>query len=61
MMLFPAEILAVRATRRSLDLPMPKVEHAIMFTNLVTTQPVGEWPSDPLLARMRAAVSKVTR
>jgi hypothetical protein len=61
MMLFPAEILAVRATRKSLDLPMPKVEHALMFTNLVTTQPVGDWPEDPLLSRMRAAVSKVTR
>jgi hypothetical protein len=61
MMLFPAEILAIRAVRKSLDLPMPKVEHALMHTNLVTTAPEGDWPADPLLQRMRAAVTRPSR
>lgn len=61
MMLFPAEILAVAAVRKSLDLRMPKVEHPLMFTNLVSTAPTGAWPSEPLLQRMRAAVSRSSR
>lgn len=51
-MLLPLAVLAVRAVRRSLDLPTPKVEHPMMFTNLVQTAPAGAWPEDPWLARL---------
>lgn len=61
MLLFPAEILAVAAVRKSLDLRMPKVEHPLMFTNLALTAPSGPWPTDPLLKGMRTAVSRAGR
>ncbi len=61
MMLYPAEILAVAAVRKCLDLRTPKVEHPLMFTNLVATSASGSWPSDPLLQRMRTAVSRIGR
>ena len=57
-MLIPAAVLAVRAVRRSLDLRTPKIEHPMMFTNLVQSTAVGAWPQDPLLQRMRAAVPR---
>lgn len=57
-MLFPAEALAVRAVRRELDLPWPKVEHPLMFTNLVTMAPEGPWPTDSLLARIERAADQ---
>lgn len=55
--LFPAELFAVRAVRRDLDLPMPKVEHALLYTNLATMQPDGPWPRDPLLARLQQTIA----
>lgn len=51
-MLMPVAVLAVRAVRKSLDLRTPKVEHAMMFTNLVQTSPSGPWPEDPWLSRL---------
>jgi hypothetical protein len=49
---FPVEVLALANVRRSCELPMPKVEHALMFTNMVTMQPCGPWPHDELVARL---------
>ncbi|MEQ1632783.1 MAG: hypothetical protein ABL997_10450 [Planctomycetota bacterium] len=57
-MLVPAAVLAVRAVRTSLDLRTPKVEHSMMFTNLVQTTAEGAFLDDPLLQRMRAAVPR---
>ncbi|MCR9244797.1 MAG: hypothetical protein NXI31_07180 [bacterium] len=48
--LYPLEIVATANVRRWLDLPTPKVEHAMMFTNLVTMKPASDWPRDPLVA-----------
>lgn len=42
--LYPLEVMAVRQVREWLGLPMPKVEHALMFTNLVTMRPDPKWP-----------------
>jgi hypothetical protein len=50
--LYPVEVLAVRSVRDLLGLPMPKVDHALMFTNLVTMPPTGPWPADELVARL---------
>lgn len=51
-LLFPVEVLAVRAVRAALGLSTPKVEHPLMYTNLATMQPHGPWPRDELLARL---------
>ena len=53
MLLYPAEVLALRRIRADLELPMPKVEHVMMFTNLVQSAPRGPWPVDPLLTRLQ--------
>ncbi len=50
--LYPVEVLAVRTVRQQLGLPMPKVDHPLMFTNLATMAPVRPWPHDELLARL---------
>lgn len=52
--LYPAEMLAIRAVRRELELPWPKVEHPLLFTNLVTMPVAGAWPTDSLLQRIEA-------
>lgn len=57
-MLYPAEVLAVRAIRHDLGLPWPKVEHALMFTNLATMVPGGPWPKDALLHRIEQRVDR---
>ncbi len=44
--LYPLEVIAVRQVREWLGLPTPKVEHALMFTNLVTMRPDPKWPRD---------------
>ena len=49
--LYPVEVLAVRNVRDLLGLPTPKVDHPLMFTNLVTMPP-GPWPIDELVARL---------
>jgi hypothetical protein len=56
--LFPVEVLAVRAVREWLGLPMPKVEHALMFTNLVTMAPRGPWPRHELVQRLEHALQR---
>ena len=43
--LYPLEILAVRNVRQWLDLKMPKVDHPMMSTNLVTMIPRKPWPT----------------
>ena len=53
MLLYPAEVLAVRRIRADLELHMPKVEHVLMFSNLVQSAPRGPWPVDPLLTRIQ--------
>jgi len=50
--LYPVEVLALASVRRFCGLPMPKIEHALMFTNMVTMQPRGPWPHDDLVARL---------
>ncbi|MBL8724628.1 MAG: hypothetical protein JNK49_11310 [Planctomycetes bacterium] len=49
---FPLEVLAVAAVRQWCELPMPKVEHPLMFTNLVTMAPTGPWPRPELVQRL---------
>jgi hypothetical protein len=44
--LYPLEVIAVRQVREWLGLPTPKIEHALMFTNLVTMRPDPKWPRD---------------
>lgn len=56
--LYPAEIFALRSVRRALELPMPRVEHALLFTNLGTMAPRGPWPEDELLRRLRRRVAR---
>lgn len=50
--LYPVEAIAVRNVRDWLDLPSGKVEHPLMFTNLVTMPPSPAWPSQPLLTAL---------
>ncbi len=52
MQLYPAEVLAVLATRAWLDLPCPKVEHPLMHTNLVTMTPGRAWPEHDLTSAL---------
>ena len=61
MMLFPAEVLAVRSVRLSLELRMPKVEHPLMFTNLVNSVPRGKWPVTPLLTQIQRELVRDSR
>lgn len=49
--LYPFEVLAVRHVRDWLGLPTPKVEHALMFTNLGQMQPTTPWPSHAAVQR----------
>ncbi len=51
-LLYPAELLAIRAVRVDLEHGWPKVEHPLMFTNLATMTPIGPWPDDSLLRRI---------
>ncbi|MFY9342382.1 MAG: hypothetical protein WAT39_07825 [Planctomycetota bacterium] len=50
--LYPVEVLAVRAVREWLELPMPKVEHPLMFTNLGQMVPARPWPRHELVQRL---------
>jgi hypothetical protein len=43
--LYPFTALAIRHVRDWLGLPMPRIEHALMFTNLGTMQPTTPWPT----------------
>lgn len=53
--LYPVEVFAVRGVRLFCELPMPKVEHALMFTNLATMPVQGPWPADSLTAKLERA------
>ena len=50
--LYPVEIVAIRNVRRWLDLTSPKVDHALMATNLGTMAPRTPWPGDELVRRL---------
>lgn len=47
--LYPVEVLAVRAVRDWLGLPMPKVDHPLMHGNLAYMQPTRPWPPHELV------------
>jgi hypothetical protein len=51
-LMFPVSVLAVRSVRTAFGLPMPKVEHPLMFTNLLNSAPRGPWPPDPMVTRL---------
>jgi len=51
-LLYPLEVLAVRAVRDGLGLPTPKVEHPLMYTNLAQMAPDPRWPAHDLAARL---------
>lgn len=50
--LYPFEVLAVRRVRDWLGLATPKVEHALLFTNLGQMQPTTPWPAHELVQRL---------
>lgn len=50
--LYPFEALAVRHVRDWLGLTTPKVEHALMFTNLGQMQPSTPWPPHEVVQRL---------
>ncbi|MCU0866655.1 MAG: hypothetical protein MUC36_22960 [Planctomycetes bacterium] len=50
--IYPVEILAFRNVREWLGLPMPKVDHPIMHSNLVTMQAGKGWPQHELVQRL---------
>ncbi|HEX6810878.1 MAG TPA: hypothetical protein VF384_04570 [Planctomycetota bacterium] len=50
--MYPVEVLAIRSVRDLLGMPTPKVDHALMFTNLVTMMPQAPWPADELVQRL---------
>jgi hypothetical protein len=50
--LYPFEALAVRHVRDWLGLTTPKIEHALMFTNLGQMQPGTPWPAHDLVQRL---------
>jgi hypothetical protein len=49
---YPLEALAVRAVRELLGLPLPRVDHPLLFTNLGTMSPPRTWPRHELLSRL---------
>jgi hypothetical protein len=56
--MYPVEVLAVRAVRQWLGLPMPKVDHPLMFTNLVTMAPSTPWPQHELVTRLERELQR---
>jgi hypothetical protein len=50
--LYPVEILALRSVREWLGLAMPKVDHPLMHTNLVTLAMPKAWPTHELVQRL---------
>lgn len=49
---YPFEVMAVRDVREWRELPMPRVEHPLMFTNLAQMEPRTPWPRDELVRRL---------
>ena len=56
--LYPLEAIAVLKVRQWLELPAPRVEHALMFTNLVTMKPTGPWPSNQTVTRLERLLAQ---
>lgn len=56
--LYPVEVLAVRAVRDWLGLPMPKVDHPLLFTNLGTMTPTRPWPQHELVQRLERELQR---
>jgi hypothetical protein len=56
--LFPLEALAIRHVRDWLDLPTPKFDHPLMFTNLVTMTPDPTWPDHELVQLLEALLRR---
>jgi hypothetical protein len=56
--LYPVEVIAVRNVRQWLELPTPKVEHALMFTNLGQMTPRTPWPDSELALRLEPRGSR---
>lgn len=50
--LYPLELHAIAHVREWLELPTPKVDHALMHGNLGTMRPRTPWPSSELVARV---------
>ena len=55
---YPVEALAVRNVREQLGLPTAKIDHPLMFTNLVTMVPARTWPTDELVARLERQLQR---
>ena len=49
---FPVEIIAIQHVRQWVDLPMPRVDHPLMHTNLATMKPSLSWPQHELAAAL---------
>jgi hypothetical protein len=56
--LYPIEILALRIVRESLGLDMPKVDHPLMHTNLVTMAMPKAWPRHELVQRLESELRR---
>lgn len=56
--LYPLEVLAFARVRQWLELPMPKVDQALMFTNLVTMTPRGAWPTHRIVSRLERWIGR---
>ncbi|MCA8974269.1 MAG: hypothetical protein KDC98_06080 [Planctomycetes bacterium] len=56
--LYPVEAIALTNVRRWLELPTPKIEHALMFTNLATMKPTGPWPRHRLVGRLERQLAR---
>ena len=56
--LYPLEVIAVQKVRAWLELETPKIEQALMFTNLATMKPTGRWPTDPRVTRLERALER---
>jgi len=50
--LYPVEVIALRNVRDWLELPTPKVDHALMHGNLGQMSPRTAWPQHDLLQRL---------
>jgi hypothetical protein len=46
--IYPVEVIAIRHVREWLDLPMPRVDHALMHGNLAAMKPRTPWPNHEL-------------
>ena len=59
--LFPLEPRMLQAVRQTLNLPTPKFDHSLCFTNLGITSPRGPWPTDVVLTQLQAKLPRRAR